>query len=101
MIGKILSPLLEELEDMLWEFEANNGCPPHFTEGGFRASMKIFMAALMERMWINLSLESLPLEKRAEIGEQMGMELRALVMKYTNIDTHTLYDNKFKEDEKV
>ena len=40
MIGKILSPLLEEMEDILWEFEANNGCPPHFTEGGFRASMK-------------------------------------------------------------
>ena len=31
MIGKKLSPILNEIEQTLWEFEANNPSPPQYT----------------------------------------------------------------------
>lgn len=43
MIGKKLSPVLEEMEATLWEYEAFNGAKPNYTLEGFRASTKIFM----------------------------------------------------------
>ena len=47
MIGKKLSPVLEEMEATLWEYEAFNGAKPNYTLEGFRASTKIFMSALL------------------------------------------------------
>lgn len=48
MIGKKLSPVLEEMETTLWEYEAFNGAKPNYTLEGFRASTKIFMSALVD-----------------------------------------------------
>lgn len=31
MIGKELSPVLEEMEAILWEYEAFNGAKPNYT----------------------------------------------------------------------
>lgn len=44
MIGKALSPVLEEIERKLWQFETNGGDKPNYDLAGFRASMKIFMS---------------------------------------------------------
>ena len=46
MIGKKLSPVLEEMEATLWEYEAFNGAKPNYTLEGFRASTKISMPAV-------------------------------------------------------
>ena len=92
MIGKKISPILVEIEETLWEFEAYNGTKPEFTLDGFRASIKIFMSALMDKMWELQGNEKLSLEDRSAMAEKLGNEVRKLVKVYTDIDTHKLYE---------
>lgn len=51
MIGKKINPILVEIEETLWEFESNYPTKPEYNIDGFRASIKIFMSALMDKMW--------------------------------------------------
>lgn len=92
MIGLKISPILEELEDVLLDFEASSKGVPCFTKNGFRASIKIFMSTLMEKMWEHQQIHNMPIEQRETQAEELGKKLRALVLEYTGIDTHTLYD---------
>lgn len=92
MIGKKISPILVEIEETLWEFEAYNGTKPEYTLDGFRASIKIFMSALMDKMWELQGNEKLSLEDRSAMAEKVGNEVRKLVKVYTDIDTHKLYE---------
>lgn len=91
MIGLKLSPVLIELEDALLEHEVNTPIPPRFTDEAFRASLKIFMSVLMERMWNLQSAEDMPVHVRVDMAQKAGEELSALVKKYTDIDTTKLY----------
>lgn len=97
MIGKKLSPILVEIEDTIWEFEANVQEPPMFTDDGFRASIKIFMAALMDKMYALQREEKIELEDGGNMAFKAGQDLRNLVKTYTGIDTYDLYK---KEDDK-
>jgi len=92
MIGEKISPVLEEIEDALWGFEYNKaGEKPKFTEAGFRASIKIFMANLLERMYNKQEKENMPQKERQKQAEYFGKEIRELVILATGIDTHKLY----------
>ncbi len=92
MIGKKLSPVLVEIEDTLWEFEAGRGIKPEFSSDGFRAATKIFMSALMDKIWELQVSEKLDIEDRMKMVEKCGADVRALVKTYTNIDTHEMYN---------
>lgn len=91
MIGKKLSPVLVEIEETLWEFEANAGVKPEYTTEGFRAATKIFMSAILDKMWELQSNEKISMEDRANMAKKAGQELRAFVKIYTDIDTIELY----------
>ena len=93
MIGKKLSPILNEIENTLWEYEFSNGGKPCFTDEGFRSSIKIFMACLMDKMYELQDKESdnFDLELRGEMARKAGEEIRKLVKTFTNIDTHDMY----------
>ena len=91
MIGERMSPVLAELESALWEHEAAIGGPPRFTDEGFRAATKIFMAALMDKMWTLQAAESLPIDVRSDMALKAGEQVRQVVKTFTNIDTHDLY----------
>jgi hypothetical protein len=91
MIGKQISPILSEIEDTLWEFEANIGAQPQYTIEGFRAGIKIFMSVLMDKMWNLQENETLTMEDRIKMVEKVGQDVRKLVKTYTDIDTHDLY----------
>lgn len=75
----------------MWDHEAHTPTPPRFTDEGFRAALKIFMAAWMERIWILQKAEGLTLEDRMFMVEKAGQDLRQLVKTYADIDTHNLY----------
>lgn len=92
-IGQKLSPVLSEIEDTLWEYEANGGLRPEFTMDGFRAATKIFMAAMMDKMWELQSKENMPMDDRTEMAGKCGDTLRKLIKTYTNLDSYTFYDN--------
>lgn len=95
MIGEKLSAVLEEIEDTLWEFEFYESGNPNYTINGFRASIKIFMSALMDKMWELQKEENMDMETRTKMVIELGEKVRELVKIYTNIDTHELYKGKF------
>ena len=91
MIGEKISPILTEIEDTLWEFEANVGSQPQYTIEGFRAGIKIFMSVIMDKMWNLQENETLTMEDRIKMVEKVGQDVRKLVKTFTDIDTHDLY----------
>ena len=91
MIGKQISPILEEIEGTLLEFEANRGIKPEFTIEGVRAGVKIFMSVMMDKMWELQEKESMDMGVREKMAENLGKEVRALVKTYVDLDTHELY----------
>lgn len=91
MIGEKLSPVLSEIESTLIEYELNVARPPQYTNEGFRAAIKIFMSAMLDKMWKLQENENIDIDARADMAEKLGNELRNMVRIYTNIDTHSLY----------
>lgn len=91
MIGEKLSPVLSEIESTLIEYELNVARPPQYTNEGFRAAIKIFMSAMLDKMWKLQENENIDIDARADMAEKLGNEIRNIVRVYTNIDTHSLY----------
>lgn len=91
-VGRVVSPVLEEIEAALWTYDSFAVDPPEYTMGGFRASIRIFASALMERLWMLQEKEQIDLEDRIAMTERCGQDIRNLVKVYTDIDTQTLYD---------
>ena len=91
MIGKQFNPYLLQIEEILWNFESNNVGKPEYELEGFRAICKIFMSAMMDKMWDLQESDEMALEDRAAMAEKCGREVRNLIKTYTNIDTTTLY----------
>lgn len=101
MIGKRLSPILTEIADAIWEFEANSNMKPEFTDEGFRSALKIFMCILMDKIWELQADEEMSMDDRLKIVFKAGTDLRDLVKTYTGIDTHNLYPNSIKTESKI
>lgn len=97
MIGQRISPVLNEIEDVLWEFEDDKGTKPEYTIEGFRSGIKIFMSVLLDKMWELQEKENLSIEVRCSMAQKLGESVRKIVKMYTNIDTHSLY-HKVVED---
>ena len=91
MIGEKLSPVLSEIESTLIEYELNVARPPEYTDKGFRAAIKIFMSAMLDKMWKLQEDENIDINTRTDMAEKLGNDLRNMVRIYTNIDTHSLY----------
>jgi hypothetical protein len=91
MIGKKLSPVLSEIESALIEYELNINRPPQYTDEGFRASVKIFLSVMLDKMWKLQEDEGINIDTRADMAEKLGTEIRNIIRVYTNIDTHSLY----------
>jgi len=90
MIGEKLSPVLVEIESTLWEFEYYIKDKPNYTIDGFRAILKIFTSAIMDKMWELQEKENMELEDREQMAVKLGNELRNLILTYTNIDSYEL-----------
>jgi len=88
MIGKKLSPVLEEIQDTLIEY---NGHKPNFTDEGFKAAIFIFHTALMDKMYELQVREDMPQDQKEIMAESCGNATRNLIKTFTDIDTHELY----------
>lgn len=91
MIGKQLSPILCEIEQTLLEFECNSGLKPEYTTDAFRASIKIFMSVMMDKLWELQEKENISMDDRMKMAEKLGSDIKNLVKIYTDINTLTLY----------
>jgi hypothetical protein len=94
-IGQKLSPVLNEIEDTLWEFEYHQPTKQtKYTKKGFRSATKIFMSALMDKMWDFQEKNKLSQKEREKQAQESGESIRSLIKKYTGIDSHDLYKEK-------
>ena len=91
MIGKKISPILNEIEHTLWEFETYSDEKTEYSIEGFRSGCKIFMSVLMDKMWELQEKENIPMEDRKKMVHSAGSEVRELIKKYCDIDTFELY----------
>jgi len=91
MIGKKLSPILVEIEETLWEFEANVGIQPEYTIDGFRAATKIFMSVMLDKMYNLQIYENLSDEDKLNMAQKCGEDLKKFIKTYTNIYVPDLY----------
>ena len=91
MIGEHLSPVLEEIEAAIWDYDEQELGPPGYTDGGFRAASKIFMSVLMDKIWRLQETEKMAMPDREAMATKAGQALRQLVKTYTDIDTFDLY----------
>lgn len=91
MIGKEISPILTEVEQTLWFYESKIGDKPCYTEDGFRAACKIFISAVMDKMWELQERDELDIETRTEMSASCGEEFKRLIKVYTDIDTGKFY----------
>ena len=89
--GQKLSPILAEIEETIWEKEANAPEPLLFTEKGRRAGIKIFMAVLLDMIWEYQEKNHIPIEKCMDQANDAGSGVSLLVKQYTGVDTKTLY----------
>jgi len=92
MVGKELSPVLVQIEDVLWEFESETKGTPGFTDEGMRASIKIFMSAMMDKVWELQESEEMGMDERVKMVLKFGEELRELIKIYTSVDCRELYN---------
>jgi len=93
-IGKRISPVLESIEDALWDWEYGPNGKPEYTDEGFRSAVKIFMSVLMDKMWGLQQNENIDINDRMSMVKKCGDDVRSLIKTYTNIDTHELYKHE-------
>ena len=91
MLGEQLNPILLEIEDAILEFDIEIGTKPNYSLDGFRAATKIFMSALMDKLWELQDAEKIPQEDRENMATKCGEDLRKFIKTYTDIDTFDLY----------
>lgn len=92
-IGEILTPILVEIEGKIWEYEYYISEKPRYTDEGFRAALKIFMSAFLDKMYELQEKEGIDLPERIKMGEKCGEDLRQIIKTYINIDTHELFNS--------
>ena len=90
-IGEKLSPLLVEIEDAISDHELYDGCQPYFTDEGFRAGVRIFMALLLDKMYNLQCMEGMEYADKLNMATKAGVDLKDFVKVYTDIDTKKLY----------
>ena len=91
-IGQKLSPILEEIEDTLWESEARtNPQPPQYPIEAVRAGIKIFSSIILDKLWEKQEKDGVEQGKRESEARLAGVVISKLVLDLTGIDTKKLY----------
>jgi hypothetical protein len=90
-IGESIKPLLLIIENAIWNFEADKEELPKFDDDAFRATIKIFATALIERIWKLQEDEHMFLDDRVQMALSAAKEIQKIVKVYANIDTKELY----------
>lgn len=87
--------VLHEIENGLWEHDVrvDNGiaAPYSYDDATFRACLKIFMSAMLWRLWTHSAERTMPDKER--LAETVGSLIRRIVLRFTGIDAHTLYND--------
>lgn len=92
-VGETVKPLLQIIENAIWEYELVSPLTPEFDDESFRSIIKIFAAALIERVWRLQENENMSDNDRVNMALSAAEELRKFIKVYTNIDTTSFYQD--------
>ena len=90
-IGEKITPILLEIEKTLFQFESISNAQPNYSNEGFRAATKIFMSAVLDKMWNLQENEKIDFQDRINMATKLGNEIKTLIKTYTDIDIFKLY----------
>ena len=90
-VGEKVKPLLQLIEAAIWEYESEAPLTPGFDNESLRSIIKIFAAAIIERVWTLQENENMHDDDRVRMAQSAAEEIRKLIKVYTNIDTMELY----------
>lgn len=93
-LGQKLHPLLYEIEMIILESMAYRVGRLHYPDKSIQAAATILMDVILDKMWEVQENDQMSQEDRNKMAEACGKEIRALIWKYTNIDTHKLIKQK-------
>lgn len=94
-LGEWIAPMLSQIEDAVWSYELYvPNTPPQYSDESFRCILKLFMSAMMDKIWHLQEGEDMDIEDRVAMVEKCGKEVRALVKTYCDIETQELYNEK-------
>ena len=91
MIGEKIHPILKEIEDTLWEFEANLGLKPNYPDESLPAATKIFMSVMMDKIFDLQTKENMDMKDRGNMAQACGEDIRKIIKTYTGVDSHDFY----------
>lgn len=91
MLGEIITPTLVRVEDVIMDYEAHVSGKPNYPLEGFRAALRIFMSALMDKTFELQQKEGICVDDAMHMAEKAGDDLKTLIKIYTDIDTKQLY----------
>ena len=81
------APELELIANSLLE---QNGLKPNYSNRDFMNAIIIFQSALMDKLFDNQNYIEMELNDRCDMAIKCGEELRALIQKFTSLDTHQI-----------
>lgn len=92
MLGKKLTPIIEEIEFAIIEFDSELNTKPKWGDTALRSSAKIFISVLMDKMWDMMESENIPQDTRVQMSEQCGKEVRKIIKTFCNVDSFEFYN---------
>lgn len=99
--GQKLHPILQELNDALWEREAALPNIPHdFSDNDLLFASKIFTAVLWDFLHKKQVAEGACMDDSLEEVRTAGVAIRALVFQFTGKDPHHLMKQYLDEETK-
>lgn len=91
MIGQKLSPILEEIEFAIIEFDSEVNTKPNYSNSALRSASKILISVVMDKMWELQEKEGIPQEDRENMAVAAGNELRNYLKKFCDVDSFDFY----------
>jgi len=91
-IGQKFTPILEEIEAALWEFEYEMpNTRPVYDGTALRSASKIFLSTLLDKMWTKQEQYDMPQKQREEMVLYIGTAFQELIEEATDLDSTKFY----------
>ena len=79
-----------ELEKIATEILNTSRIKPNYTNRDFMNIVIVFQSAMMDKLFEVMNFDNMALEERLKMAEKCGLDLKDIIFKYTNIDTHKI-----------
>jgi len=93
-LAERLTPILVEIESTMIDYDFYVQKPYNFSYGAFRAITKMFINAILDKMWTLQELEMMEMADRCNMSEKAGNEIRKIIKTFTGIDSREFYKPK-------